>query len=92
MMHILNTLFLFKYINGKPDFRCTIHVDLHVVHVVHVVIHIYFYDKLIVAKNIYLYKKRFAKCHKERVLLGVRIQCRSRSCLGKIFILLNCAI
>ena len=29
MMSGLNILFLFKYINGKMDFKCTYHVDLH---------------------------------------------------------------
>ena len=33
MIHILNTLCLFKYINEKPDFKCTYHVNLHVIYI-----------------------------------------------------------
>ena len=31
MMYILNNMCLFKYKTGKPDLKCTYHVDLHVI-------------------------------------------------------------
>ena len=31
VMHILNTLCLFKYIIGKLDFKCTYNVNLHAI-------------------------------------------------------------